>query len=560
MNQYLTYPNFELWDEKKWEFNGSPIAPVIRKLSAAAKELPAYPDPAAEPQKEPGYQLKPNVVEVPAVMEALKENGILCVTKTLGGDRWTQVIPESVLGDRLKKVPVLVFMVRADKPDPYWTMRVLEEYKDDIEKMASAGSYLILFLAVDPEHDFTPEILMMLTECFALYPADIDRLYLDVTPLDSNELAGWKETEYAGRRAIDISRKWEAAKAHNVNLYNSGLQKEPDVDGEWLVHSMSGKALMEGVVLEYQYRHADEPGLMQFLRQMGLQYEAHEYKGNRYITVTPLCALDGSSDHKIPCLLTMMEVAYTTEHGVVTALSNYLEYLKIAAEGEFMMVFFVLEDMEDNELLSEITEECCAQYPIDRSRIYLTGHSHNSAYALEYYRRHPLEIAACSAMNFPAILPQPKGGETAPNTDEWIEKMSHYDLPLINIGGYNEVHGGPGIYPVVDEEGWWKGWNRRLRSERCPERTREEILAASGSRNIVERALRVPADKSEVLYLMGFEHYIADYQNVDGKYHFRVVSVQNMPHMITPTLAAMSWNFMRRFARNLETGETIELY
>jgi len=38
-----------------------------------------------------------------------------------------------------------------------------------------------------------------------------------------------------------------------------------------------------------------------------------------------------------------------------------------------------------------------------------------------------------------------------------------------------------------------------------------------------------------------------------------MVALGNMPHTPTPTMSQLSWAFMRQFARNLETGEIIEL-
>ena len=85
-------------------------------------------------------------------------------------------------------------------------------------------------------------------------------------------------------------------------------------------------------------------------------------------------------------------------------------------------------------------------------------------------------------------------------------------------------------------------------------------MECENSDNYVERKLGFPADWSECLYLDGFENYIADVKNVDGKFHMRQVAMGNMPHTVTPTMCDITWNFLRRFARNLETGECIELF
>ena len=57
------------------------------------------------------------------------------------------------------------------------------------------------------------------------------------------------------------------------------------------------------------------------------------------------------------------------------------------------------------------------------------------------------------------------------------------------------------------------------------------------------------ADRTEVRFSMGHEVYIADVQNNDGNWQLRFVSIENLPHMITPQMAELSWEFLRRFAR-----------
>ena len=103
-------------------------------------------------------------------------------------------------------------------------------------------------------------------------------------------------------------------------------------------------------------------------------------------------------------------------------------------------------------------------------------------------------------------------------------------------------------------------WQRRLISSRCPMKSSEEIAATEFSEDYVERMLGIPADKTECLYLNGHENYIADIANNEGRYHLRVVALGDMPHTVTPTMADLCWSYVRRFARDQQTGETIELY
>ena len=82
--------------------------------------------------------------------------------------------------------------------------------------------------------------------------------------------------------------------------------------------------------------------------------------------------------------------------------------------------------------------------------------------------------------------------------------------------------------------------------------------AALESKDLAERKNGVPADHTEVRYVMGHEVYIADVYNNAGKHHLRFATLDNLPHMITPQMAELSWEFLRRFARD-ENGRIVEL-
>ena len=99
---------------------------------------------------------------------------------------------------------------------------------------------------------------------------------------------------------------------------------------------------------------------------------------------------------------------------------------------------------------------------------------------------------------------------------------------------------------------------KRLYGMRCPIPPDEEIYAAG--RNKAERMLGFPCDRTDIFYAEGSECYFGDVKNVDGRYHFRTVAMENIPHTTVRMMHVIAWSFLRRFARNLETGEVIELY
>ena len=223
-----------------------------------------------------------------------------------------------------------------------------------------------------------------------------------------------------------------------------------------------------------------------------------------------------------------------------------------------MLLFFAMESPEDNELLCDILAEAEALYPIERERVYITGQSHNGYLALEFARRHPERIAAIATLNDRHGISSPNYSvDPVPVSDEMLDDFAAFELPLINICGAIE-----NVFPHTEKgstayKNAIDAYRRRLRAFRCPDRTDEEIEAALTSENKAERMNGVPADRSETVVSMGMEAYISDVQNRDGKWQLRFVTLENLPHMISPQMAELSWSFLRRFARR--DGRIVEL-
>ena len=278
-------------------------------------------------------------------------------------------------------------------------------------------------------------------------------------------------------------------------------------------------------------------------------------------------------EEKLPVICVFQEVNRSNEHLAVTEASYFYEYFRIAAQGECILINFVLEDADDNELLTDILTDAFIKYPmIDQSRIYAAGHSHNGRYAYEFAVRHPDMIAAVATFGISAGLQR---NAMIPMTDEKIGWIRAHDLPTIFLAGFAEHNL---LYPLNrDAEGLrpWQGkapdfpasaeerarsWQLRLKAHNCPEKTLEEIYGAAYSLSGAVRKLGIPADHSETMWLDGSEISIADIRNNEGKFHLRIVGEENMPHNTTPVQQKLSWSFMRRFARCQETGEIIERY
>ena len=225
-------------------------------------------------------------------------------------------------------------------------------------------------------------------------------------------------------------------------------------------------------------------------------------------------------------------------------------------------------------MLADLIYEAAEKLPVDLSRVYITGHSHNGRYTAEFTRRHQKLVAAAAPLgNEPGQLSPDWTAGFFAITDEQLDKQASVDTPIIMINGYNETNCMYPLYtdapfpnprtPFIALDKKYKrvqSWQRRLRSMNCPMKTEEEICATEFSKDYVERRLGIPADKTDVLYMDGSEIYLADIRNNNGDWHFRVAAFENCPHETSPDYAKIMWSFCRRFARDQETGETIELY
>lgn len=358
----------------------------------------------------------------------------------------------------------------------------------------------------------------------------------------------------------------------DTNDFKSGviaLAKEPkwvgpNYDFERMKHTQIGRHMMDAAHLELTYEDINDPGLKAFWAEMGLSYTVHEKEGEAWLSFVPASALED------PTALPVM-LAFRPSSGKwgVFSQSFYYHMNMIAAQGDLIVLIFSTEDNDSNELWVDILEEAKTLYPIDPTRVYLTGHSHYGEFALEFMRRHHDIVAGVAQQgDCPGIH--------CNTTDTQLEQMHSIDMPIIDVAGYAEMNS---IFPVnvdiTDNEKLFSGkyagrfpadahsrivtWQKRLYASRCEVLSEEAILAArNGTR--AEQMLGFPTDHSETMFVDGVEVYIGDIQNVDGKKHLRIVAVENLTHTTCAFMHTLSWSFLRRFARDLEKDAVIELF
>lgn len=597
-NKYYQYENIHLWEKDSWQQKMSVIYPLVIALGKAyQKDKSLYAHPfqgiTGEAARElPFYVRKTKSIDLPEAISGWKKKGVHYECRSQAGKGWVVMAPEHCLSDYGHKMPVLVVMCQDDLTDPYWSMKLMEKYRAYNELVAT-GQDLIVIYIVSPEPDIQHSYVNILEEAFVFVPGDTRCVYLDVGPLLQTgkrlaEIEGFQYTDRYGNLTdpdaqiislgseripvLNISGLWESRISLSYDQITSPKRASRSYDREKTVHNDTGRLLAEGMALEYRYNTAYDQGFLQHFENMGLLYGNHEYKFRRWKAAVPMEALE-TPEVKLPLLCVMSEVSCANEHLAVTEAGYYYEYFRIAAQGECILLNFVLEDADSNDLLDEIIDEAMRLYPmIDPCRIYLAGHSHNGNYVQEFTLRHPQRIAAQAVFGDPIGLTDsglfPVGGER-------LERLKSMDVPLILLAGYTEFQchfpynatptdfplggGKPGGYIPVTFRERVAAWQLRLEAYNCRICTEQEITATRESSDHAVRKLGIPADRSETIWMDGNEIYIADIQNVNGDWHLRIVGEENMPHNTTPAQQKISWSFLRKFAKDPQTGKTIQI-
>lgn len=582
-NRDYRYEGFELWQEEHWADRISRIDGLVQHLTGNVYlKIGGFPRPKLdEEQKKSLYSSKVGAYLLPEFFGYWGEKGLTLRPLDMT-EHWLAAVPSHALPKGERRLPVLAVYLRGDYDDHYWPMDIGAQFEAYLN-MAVREDWIIIFTLSSKGPDKDRTYVNILQEASALFPCDMKELYLDVSAAwdilpqipcrvpDVQDLV--KKVTSLDIPAIPMKGYWEYRGSLGRDLMMADKYSLGSFDREAVLCSETGKKLMEGILLEYKYDTVEDQGFRKHFEDMGLSLELHYTKGERWITLAPKKAKEEAE--KLPLVCVMQEVYEGNEHLAVTAFGYFYEITKIAANGECILLFFVLEDADSNDLLAQLIDEAAEMYPVDKSRVYVTGHSHDGRFTLEFCARNYRKVAACATLGNFCGLESAKRLGKAGVTDERVEQLRTVELPLANFCGCAE-HGGklpvnvdartlplrPGqeFGRTLTLEDRLEAWHRRLYAWNCPAKSDGEILAVKDSPDIVERELGFPVDKSSVRVMDGFKHYIGDLKDTNGHFYLRMVGHENMPHLPTPAMLNLAWEFMSRFARNLETGKIEELW
>ena len=134
---------------------------------------------------------------------------------------------------------------------------------------------------------------------------------------------------------------------------------------------------------------------------------------------------------------------------------------------------------------------------------------------------------------------------------------SDFGKPLpINTGMYetNTRHGDGHVHTPDDNIERANLW---FRVNGCREITYDESLAMASSQNKCEREIGAPVSRSKIAKIDDTDYYFGDFVSNDGVFRTRIISMDNVPHFPFGSMAAVTWEFLKHFSRNIKTGESV---
>lgn len=579
-NRFYSYDNINMFDPQVWAGRMSPIRYLFHKIEEKNHELfrfRAGEGPYKDRRGE--YNAKTLSYFYPEYINKWKAQGLTFHSTEMGGVCWTVMLPEDVCARRNRSPIVLVVLNDVDFSDPNWSIHVLTKY-DHYTQLAAEQGFALLYINMDDvQTNDTPFGVMQ--EFSVIYNINMDRVYLDVSSLSQSgvKLSGIENFIYTGEDGqpvddpdaavflfnnipvLDISHRWQNLSSGVMDVNAAWLQ-HPKFDREQFIHSEQGRALADELRLEYDFDYGDDPEFLDYWDGRGLEVASHDFNKYQWISCVPKAYL-GQNEEKLPVVLIFQEVTYQDRHQPVTALAAYKGYTELAASGELIALFFALERVKDNEMFMQIAEEAAEIYPIDMTRVYVTGQSHNGYFADVFAHQFHDRIAAVAPLGNHPGIPEPAWTTSPiPITDEMVAEWSAHDLPTILVTSFAESRN-EHLHCRRDDELFSsaaRAYQRRQQAQKCPVMSVGEILHVQNDLNPIRAEMGYPVDDVWVEYHDGAAAYIGELVNTEGKKHFRLAMLTNQTHFISTQMPAISWEFMRRFAKDPETGRTEELY
>ena len=335
---------------------------------------------------------------------------------------------------------------------------------------------------------------------------------------------------------------------------NKGYDPEPFID------TPMGEATVTN--WEHVIRNADEMSepVLDYWRSFGM---TKEMKCSDPENQWALYAPDLSSGE--PDALRPMLFLFTPPGGKIYDIEGQGYLQEAAARGYFVSTMNAYDEQEFLARYAALMEE----YPIDRTRVYVSGFSGGGERASLCSLTHPeLFSASCPAGNHCML-------ESYYISFEQIEKTRLLGMPVLLISGLYDISEQFPIYRNTSDlydmlpsnvptyRNVWMPRHKeskilslraRLYITGCRDVSYEDCCAQEFSPNIVNRNFGIPFERTRVEHVLGIDHYIGEFCGRNGGVRLRAICLDKAPHQPVPTYASYMFDFFRRFRRDPDTG------
>ncbi len=321
-----------------------------------------------------------------------------------------------------------------------------------------------------------------------------------------------------------------------------------------------------GMVKEF-HGEKDPMSWTEYKMKTGYHWDVPDYsiqnRFKRWNSFVPVSAFDPENKgRKYPVVIVL--------HGGFNPISivDGWGFPQEAARREWIVIAPALE-LDD--LLDEILEEAKQLYPIDESRVYLTGFSYGGFMTNTIGNKRPdvyAAIAPCGAPISNGFTNEPIGPEPQTPFDGVARNvaMGTY-MPIMTVSGNLDGHRFP-IYDGKDRETGkpcaaqlLEGINHWIRANKGNEISFEDMMDLKTSQDISQEekyiGLPLEDDCRKTVVADGIINYIGSIKSRDGIARVRIMCEMNMPHWPTPEMCRQVFEFFSHFSRDPETKESI---
>lgn len=318
-------------------------------------------------------------------------------------------------------------------------------------------------------------------------------------------------------------------------------------DFDRFVNSEFGEIYAMYANLAVQYRDNMDEGLLAHWREAGMEKtlvhpEGAEDHQQDYYVYTPVDMAEGA---QYPLVIV------NHGSGANARVCESFGWIELAGREGFMLV---MSENVEPEFLHGVLEEVKAAYPVDASRVYMTGTSMGGMASKKFAGLYPDEVAAIAPMNVSFAFIDGEDGDA--------QALAARGMPMLFVAGTSDVYNPLPVRDAGGSMGSFDGWNALVTMQGFEEYaiTPEESAALlDETTDLLEHYTGLRLPEATVHSYVNNRTFQCDFTNDAGVTMLSLVIEENGSHEPLGHDVDFAWDFLKRFARDTETGELIVL-